>query len=159
MITQDRVNELFAYDRDGFLVRKINKANQRAGQKVGTVKGNGYVTVMVDYKFYQVHRLIWLLHHGTMPKNDIDHINGKKQDNRIENLREATRSENMQNEKRARVTSKSGMLGVHKNNGRWRAVIWLNYKKIHIGYFNSKEEAHQAYLVKKRELHPFQTIA
>ena len=156
MLTQERLKELFDYDqKTGNLIRKAN-----IGKKIaGSIRENGYLVVTVDRKSYPVHRLIWLWHHGFITKSDLDHINNDRADNRIENLREATRSENMQNEKRARSTNKIGLLGVSKNNGRWRAQIWLNYKKTHIGYFDTPEEAHTAYLAKKKELHPFQTIA
>ena len=160
MITQDRLKELFSYDAEtGHLIWKKTGKGRPKSLLAGTEAPNGYIVINVDYKRYMAHRLVWLYHSGVLPEKDIDHINNNRADNRIENLREATRSENMQNEKKARSTNKNGLLGVSKNNGRWRAQIELNYKRTHIGYFDTPEEAHAAYLAKKRELHPFQTIA
>ena len=94
-----------------------------------------------------------------MPKRYLDHINGVRNDNRIENLREATNTENQQNRKKANVTNQFGLLGVSKTRNRWRAEISINNRKIYVGIFATPEEAHVAYLAKKREVHPFQTIA
>jgi hypothetical protein len=93
-------------------------------------------------------------------KKQLDHINGIKRDNRIENLREATDSENQQNQKKPPAHNTSGFLGVtkYKRNGKWVAGIKLNGKRINLGYFDTPEAAHAAYLQKKKELHPFQTL-
>lgn len=159
MITQERLKEMFDYDPAGYLVNRYDRGVSKKGKVPGRFRKNGYFAVFVDGKEVAAHKLIWIFHTGKHPTYDLDHINNNRADNRIENLREATRSENMQNEKKARSTNKSGFLGVSKNNGRWRAQIELNYQRTHIGYFDTPEEAYAAYLAKKRELHPFQTIA
>ena len=161
MITQKRLKELFDYDDStGNLVWKVNRGTNKMIKKMaGTAASKGYWRMYVDYKWYQAHRLVWLWHHGFMPKKYLDHINGVRHDNRIENLREATHSENAQNQKKANTRNLSGLLGVSKDRKRWRSEIKINDRRIHIGMFATPEEAHLAYLAKKRELHPFQTIA
>ena len=155
------MKELFDYDAEtGNLVWKVDRcANKMMGKIAGTFASKGYWRICVDYKPYQSHRLVWLWHHGFMPKRYLDHINGVRNDNRIENLREATNTENQQNRKKANVTNQFGLLGVSKTRNRWRAEISINNRKIYVGIFATPEEAHVAYLAKKREVHPFQTIA
>ena len=106
------------------------------------------------------HRLAWLYTHGKWPSKYIDHINGVKTDNRIANLREADNGENMQNQRRARRNSKTGLLGVRWNraSGNYVAVITVNRHVINVGSFKTAEEAHEAYLRAKAELHEFGVI-
>jgi hypothetical protein len=98
------------------------------------------------------HRLVWYAHHqdwdiwDTSRDNFIDHKNQIKNDNRIGNLRKATHSENQQNQ------NVKGCYFVEEMN-KWRAKIQLNGKQEHIGYYDTEEEAHEAYLAKKRILH------
>jgi len=116
---------------------------------VGTVTKSGYVVVWDGEKLVPAHRLIWQNSHGLAPEHlDIDHINGCKSDNRIENLRLVTRSQNNQNVRLARVDNQtSGVKGVslHKQSGKWRARIKVNRRHIHIGNFDTIEQAADAY--------------
>lgn len=91
---------------------------------------------------------------------EIDHINGNGFDNRRANLRVVCRSVNAQNQKRARVNNKCGLLGVcwNKQNKRWKACIWLDAISKHLGYFDTPELAHAAYIEAKRKLHVGCTI-
>lgn len=163
MLTQERVRELFDY-QDGQLIRKTNRASNGNGKRwiVGTILGSklnhGYYAASVDYKSYKLHRLIWLWHKGELPKLDIDHIDGNPSNNRIENLREVTPSQNMQNQRKPRKTNKLGYQGVYQVKNRFRTSITLNGKVKNIGYFDTPEEAHNAYLLEKRKLHEFSTI-
>ena len=163
MLTQERLKELFNY-QDGQLIRKTNRASNGDGKrwKVGTALGwntpYGYIEASVDYKRYKLHRLIWLWHKGELPKLDIDHIDGNPSNNRIENLREATPSQNMQNQRKPRKTNKLGYQGVYQVKNRFRTSLTINGKVKNIGYFDTPEEAHQAYLLEKRKLHEFSTI-
>jgi hypothetical protein len=101
---------------------------------------------------FQLHRVIWLMVYGLWPKGDIDHKNRCKTDNRLTNLREATRSENTANST-ARRGSKSGVKGVHeRSNGRWRATIMKDYKRFNLGTFSSKKEASSSYDAAARRL-------
>jgi len=93
-----------------------------------------------------------------MPSEQIDHINGIRHDNRISNLRLATNKQNCQNTKQARVNNKSGFLGVSPSGDKFISTIQKNGKQLYLGTFETKEEAHEAYLNEKRKLHEFCTI-
>jgi hypothetical protein len=88
------------------------------------------------------HRVAWAIFHGEEPPTFIDHINGNRADNRISNLRLATSLQNMKNQK-LNATNKSGVMGVRvfKATGKWHAQIKVRRKSIHLGYFNTFEEA------------------
>lgn len=100
--------------------------------------------------------------HGYWPSEDVDHINHDKADNRIANLRELNRSLNQQNQIRAHKDNKTGYLGVYRNKiGRTQpyvASIFVEGKAVHLGAFDTAEEAHAAYVKAKRRLHPAGTI-
>lgn len=95
---------------------------------------------------FRAHRVIWAVKTGEWPKGEVDHINGDILDNRWENLRIATHSQNMKN-RGAPSNNTSGYKGVsfHRKKGKWRAAIHSEGKKYHLGYFNSAELASQAY--------------
>ena len=159
-ITQELLHELFALREDGELVWKVSTSNR---VKIGDIAGStsnstGYRRIIVNRKQYRAHRLIWFMVHGKFPVNMIDHINGNKLDNRISNLREATHQENMQNKTKARSDNKSGFLGVHLHRKKFLARIHVNNRRKILGSFDTPEEAHEAYLAAKRELHDFYTI-
>jgi hypothetical protein len=144
MITQKRLHELFEYREDGNLIRKINvSSNARKGDIIGTIHNRGYMTVLVDQKSYLVHRLIFLYYHGYLTEGlQIDHIDGNRQNNRIENLREVTGSQNNMNSK-IRSNNTSGVKGVwwSKEKRKWRSMVKVNHKEIFLGYYTSLEEA------------------
>lgn len=161
MLTQDRLQELLSYNPDSGLFTWLVPVSRRI--KVGGIAGSpssgGYVRIHIDGKKYKAHRLAWLYTSGKWPAECIDHINGIRNDNRMLNLREATNSENKQNLRVANVNNKTGLLGVsYRKSGKFIARITINGARIDIGNFNNAEEAHQAYLRKKQELHPFQTL-
>lgn len=156
-LDKSRLTTLFDYNPEtGAVIRRSNR------KVVGSDCTNGYKNVYVDGKKYYVHRLIWVLIYGELDQSkDIDHINGIRDDNRLENLRIATRSENMQNERKARLSNLStGELGISKlnNSSKYRAKIRINGKQKHIGYFETLEDAKAAYVMAKREFHPRGTI-
>lgn len=140
-LTQQYVQSLFDY-KDGFLIRKTNVANTKAGDVVGLkVAKDGYSRVCVNYKDYLVHRLIFLWHHGFIPKN-IDHINLDRSDNRIENLREATNSQNTYNQfKSNRNTSGCKNVSWYKPGNKWLVRIAHNNRKIKQWYVDDFELA------------------
>lgn len=118
----------------------------------------GYLSISYKHKNCLCHRLAWLCHYGQMPNGIIDHINGIKHDNRIDNLRLVTYSENIQNLQKAYSNNATKLLGVSIKKGRYQARIMLHGKAIHIGTFDCPIEAHNAYLEKKRQIHTGCTI-
>ena len=161
-LTAELVRELLHYDPDtGRFAWRLGRFGTRgAGGRAGYTEPRGYRQIRVAGRLYLEHRLVWLYVNGTWPSNQIDHVNGIKGDNRIANLREATASENQGNQRKARSNSTTGFLGVcwDKPNKKFRAQIMFSGKQKYIGMFSTAEQAHQAYLVAKRELHPFCTL-
>lgn len=160
MITQDQVKAYFSYDNGtGRLTWKIDRgARKTKGKIAGWTNNNGYAHIQIDEKTYSAHHIVWLYHNAELPKFCIDHINGIRTDNRIENLRRATNGENQQNQRKPQSNNKSGFLGVVKFGKKWKAQIGDGGKRIHIGVYETPELAHKAYLEKKRELHSHCTI-
>ena len=101
------------------------------------------------------HRVNWFIYNNEIPDDYIDHIDGQKDNNRIENLRRCSIAQNQRNMKKPRTNS-TGFKGVYVNNGRGKpycAQVKFNNKKYYLGSFNTKEEAKEAYDNKARELH------
>lgn len=113
---------------------------------------------MIDAEEYQEHRVAWLWMTGDWPADVIDHRDGNKQRNVWANLRGVTVAVNRQNQRHAQMGSKSGLLGVCANGGKWQAQIGHEGANLYLGLFDTKELAHQAYLSQKRSLHPGCTI-
>lgn len=152
-LSKERVCELFEY-RDGQLIRKITVAsNGRAGDVAGTLNKDGYIQVSVDKQIYRAHRLIFLMHHGYMPKL-VDHKDRDRRNNRIENLRAASSVQNGYN-KSMQVTNRSGYKGVSycKRSGKWQANISVNGKIKFLGRFEFADIAHLAYEMAAAEYH------
>lgn len=155
-ITQARLHELLRYDpKTGDFFWKV-QTNSRAmvGMQAGLNSITcGYRQINIDKHTYKAHNLVWLYFNGVWPTNVIDHINGKRLDNRIENLRDVTRQQNSWNLQKAKRNSKSGYLGVDwkAERNKWRAQIRIDGKKKLIGYFNTAEEASAAYQHAKQE--------
>lgn len=153
----ERAASLLAYDTaTGIFTWKVARGCAAKGSPAGAPLGNGYIGIRVDGVRYLAHRLAWLLIHGEWPKGEVDHINGSRYDNRIENLRDVPRSLNQQNQARAQASNSTGALGVSKADakGRFRARIFTNGKERHLGTFKTVEEASRAYVSAKRQLHP-----
>ena len=153
MLTQEQANRLFHY-LDGQLIR-ISLIGKKAkiGEIAGHVGKRGYKYLSVYKRKYYVHRVIWLMHYGTFPKA-IDHIDGNRLNNRIENLRECSNSENLCNSK-IKSNNTSGFKGIHwfKPKQKWRARLSLNKKEYHVGYFDEKEDAINAILEARLKIH------
>ena len=143
----------------GALTWRITKSTVRQGNVAGYVKKDGYRYVRLNGVKYLAHRLVWVHVYGTDPVDQIDHINGVTDDNRIINLREASDNLNQQNLQKATRRNKSGYLGVYPSGKKWRAVIQIGGKNTHLGAFDTAYDAHLAYLRAKRDLHPFGEIA
>lgn len=153
----DIANKYFSYDPEtGILIWKITNNRKKAGDEAGLVHiSDGSKVVTLFSKQYKYHRIAWLLHHGKWPDGVIDHINGIKTDNRISNLRDVSNLINAQNQRKAAKNNKTGYLGVskRKRSVRWRASIKVNGLTKDLGTFATAEEAHQAYIVAKRQHH------
>lgn len=158
VITQSQLKAIYLYNPTiGTFVRRV-KSGYRwlALEPVGSYDLHGYLTCRIDGKSYKMHRLAWLYVHGAMPDGDIDHINGNRQDNRIANLRCVPRQTNLQNQRKPTSQNKSTrILGVYpsRTGKRFVAAISVNNKKIHIGTFDTADEAYSAYVAAKRQLH------
>lgn len=146
-ITYERASQLLHYDPEtGELYWKIKKKGGRGfGNTAGGLnKATGYLYVGIDKYRCLVHRIAWLLHYGYMPHCQIDHINRKRADNRIENLRLATRNESDNHQNRSLSSSNtSGFMGVywHKTAKKWCVEIWVDKVKHYIGLFSNFDDA------------------
>lgn len=156
-ITQARLKELLSYDPEtgDFINLSSGKGRKAKGAVVGSLSPSGYWTSMIDGKNYQHHRLVWLYVHGRFPPADVDHRDGNRANNRLSNLREATRSENCQNAALKRNNT-TGQTGVWPVGRRWRARLTVAGTHYHLGYFTDKPDADAAYLHAKSEFHTFQ---
>ena len=151
------LHENFNYIKDvGVFIRKVNASRGKA--KAGDLAGReclGYRRIKIHGREYQVHRLVWLIENGSLPANPIDHIDGNKLNNRIENLRSVSIEENQQNQRRPHRSSTTGLLGAHhRAKGGFSSVISVKGKPVHLGLFKTAEEAHAEYLAAKKIYHP-----
>ena len=144
MITQSRLKELLSYDPDsGIFIWKISTNNRvKSGSFAGSLRLDDYIEIMVDGKKYQAHRLAWLYTHGYDTENQIDHLNGIRNDNRISNLREVSQSCNLQNQK-INSNNTSGFPGVTwvKRKQKWVAQIQIQGKVHGLGYYDTALDA------------------
>jgi hypothetical protein len=152
-LSAERLREVVDYcpETGKFIRRKTGKIT---GCLYRPKETSLYVKVSIDGCQYIAHRLVWLYVHGRWPSPAVDHINGDGTDNRLANLREATFAQNITNVGVLK-NNKIGLRGVHFHPGakRYRAMISKNNKSFHIGYFDTPEKAHQAYMAAARTLH------
>ncbi len=143
-LTAGYLRSILDYDPEtGIFTRKVRTSNSvKVGGIAGSQNGDGYLLIMLQSRLYQAHRLAWLYMHGEWPKDQIDHINRNRSDNRIANLRDVSHKQNQQN-KSKQSNNKSGYPGVswYKRYSKWRARIRHNQKLIHLGYFDDLEDA------------------
>jgi len=161
-LTQARLKEILDYNPEtGLFYRKISTSMRPRIGVAGGKCSRGYIRIKVDGEMYYGHRLAWLYMTGEWPKDQIDHVDGIKSNNRFHNLREANKSQNMQNQKKARSGNTSGLLGVgwHKTAKKWRARIVVNGDVKSLGFFDCKFEAHGAYMDAKVKLHKYCAIS
>ena len=136
--------KIFDYNSNsGVILNKIPRGSRaKKGDVSGALHNCGYRWTNLNKQFLLLHRVAWLIYYGVYPKGEIDHINGDRADNRIENLRDVTHQANGRNQ-RMHVTNTSGITGVHyvKNRNEWRAYININESIINLGQFKDKFEA------------------
>ena len=156
------IEDCLTYDPDTGLFKWVNPGGSgvfKQGWFAGTID-NSYAHIRVNRKKYKAHRLAWFLMKGEWPKNQIDHIDGNRSNNKFNNLRDVTPSVNMQNMKKPNGLNTLGYLGVHFDNARqkYTARLTLNGKKEFLGRFETAEEAYEAYLQAKRLRHEGNTL-
>lgn len=152
--TQARIRELLDYRADGALIWKIATSNRvKIGFVAGFKRKDGYWFVSVDGRKHALHRLIYIYHHGAIDQ-EIDHRDGNPSNNRIANLRLATRTQNCCNKRKQR-NNKSGVKGVFwcADRQRWIAKIKIGDKSKNLGRFKTIEEAAAAYADAAAALH------
>jgi hypothetical protein len=140
-LTLPYLHSLFEY-RDGKLFWKKDRARGKvkSGAEAGCLTSSGYHRLMLDYKEYPTHRIIFMMHHGYIPKV-IDHIDGNTKNNKIENLRESCSQTNQYNRKLGKNnTSGCKNVSFNKRNNLWQIHIRCN-KKVHSWYVESLELA------------------
>lgn len=152
-LSRDEIMALIDYDHlNGIFKWKVNHPMAaRNGGIAGTLDYQGYRRINISGRVYRAHHIAWLISKGEWPKNQIDHINGKKADNRIVNLREATNTENNRN-KGIRKDNHSGFKGVSKMGEKWKAELKHGKTRIYLGLYLTPHEAHEAYAKKATEL-------
>ena len=153
MLTAARLRELLNYDSETGIFTQLGRPRIRRGAVAGGINSNGYVLLSVESRRYRAQRLAWLYMTGEWPPNDVDHRDGDRTNNRWTNLRAATRSQNLANQRRRR-DNRSGLKGVSfdAERGLWRAQIAKDEKRIFLGRFRTKEEAAVVYARKAVEM-------
>jgi hypothetical protein len=160
ILSQHELKERLDYNKaTGQFTWKVTRPGMASkGSNAGTKNREGYIQIMVKGKMHAAHRLAWLYIHGNWPDGIIDHINGIPNDNRIENLRTVSASENSQNQRKAKTGNISGFLGVTKHYKGWKAQICKMGIRHHLGTYKTPEEAYAVYLKAKRKFHESCTI-
>lgn len=135
------VRDLFDYRDDGALVYRISRPQRKAGTTFGAITHEGYIQGKCSGTNYKAHRLVWAWHHGQFPEGKmIDHINGVRSDNRIENLRLADNGQNQCNSG-PQINTKSGIRGVSRSKNAWQAAIYRDKKRHYLGTYARLEDA------------------
>lgn len=145
-MTGEELKQSLYYDLEtGEFTRLTASGGALVGDQAGTITTYGYRQISVRGHIYLAHRLAWLYVKGSWPKEDIDHINHILDDNRFENLREASRSQSLYNRRDARKPSASGIRGVYVYRGahgdRYYPQIKVDGRLISLGWFKSLDEA------------------
>jgi len=145
MLTQAELKSLLHYNQETGIFTWLKHNSGVSILKAGTNKGNGYIQISLKRKRYLAHRLAWLYVYGEWPKQQIDHINGIRDDNRIVNLRDVSRSKNLLNQNHSNINkrNKSGVVGVSyfPRDNNWVAQFMVNGVTKYLGRYATVEEA------------------
>lgn len=154
-ISHEELIEHVSYDPETGIFRWRRKDHGRRSNECGSINNQtGYVYLCINRKRLLGHRAAWLYVKGSSPEGQIDHINGCKTDNRISNLRDVSRSTNQQNRRKAGKGNKCGLLGAHSTaEGKFTSRIVVGKDRVYLGYFDTAEQAHEAYIKAKRQYH------
>lgn len=155
MLTQEILKKFLTYESETGIFRwNEDRGRVKKDEVAGSLTNWGYVQIRILGKMYSGHKLAWLYVYGEFPKLFIDHINRIRNDNRIGNLRLATKSQNSQNTTICKLNT-SGHKGVSwcKREGKWRAFIKLNGKYKSLGYHENKTDAITRYVNESKKLH------
>lgn len=149
-LTAERLKQTLSYDADtGAFTHLYSRGRNTVGQIAGCPVGRGgHLRIGIDKQLYYAHRLAWLYVYGAWPDGALDHINCDPADNRIANLRIATKQQNMAN-----TRARNGVKGAYwyKRRSKWASQIQVSGRFFHLGYFNTQQEAHEAYAKAARE--------
>jgi HNH endonuclease len=160
-LTQNYLREVLRYEPDTgnfFWLKRAQGRSTKNGGLAGGLNDRGYKRIKLGENFHYAHRLVWLYVHGEWPSMVIDHINGDKADNRLENLRCVSVKENNQNRRKPSRKPVNHAMGVYGVGDRFAASISVDNKNVYIGTFDTANDAHTAYLFAKRLLHAGCTI-
>lgn len=153
-----RLRALLSYDPETGIFRwLVNRPpNKTAGKEAGSPDDDGYLRIGIDRRRYRAHRLAWFYVHGVWPQMELDHKDTDRTNNRIANLREATRTVNQQNIRKSPAKASTLPMGVTMGTSAknpYAAQISMGNRKVRIGSYASEQEAHEAYLAAKRQMH------
>lgn len=154
-LTQERLKTLLNYDAEtGVFTNKVIRTRAKIGQPAGALTSEGYTAFQIDGKKIYAHRAVWLYVYGVWPKNEIDHINQNRNDNRLCNLREADRFINAANTGK-HLTNTSGHKGVtfHSRNKKWQVQMRSRNKTFYVGQYDLLADAVQARAIAEVFLH------
>ena len=150
MDIESKLSEVLRYELETGLLFWTDKAHKSVKNKrAGTPNHLGYIIVLFKGKPYYAHRLAWFLTHGVWPNQMIDHIDGNTSNNVLSNLRNVDNKANQYNRHKARVDSKSELMGASPFRDKWRAQIKRNGIIKYLGLYNTAFEAHGAYQQEK----------
>lgn len=164
LVTHEWLTSVLSYTKSTGIFRwKIPPgppSKAEVGDVAGCIDPNGYVIICLTKRgHFKAHRLAWFYVTGAWPENFVDHRNGTRHDNRFRNLREASRTSNGENQRKAHTGNPSGYLGVSLTEyGRYNARIRINGKLKSLGTYDDPIVAHKVYLKAKRQSHVGNTL-